>query len=143
MDEEEKTEFRSLKKEIRQELKLGEAELEPKEIARHNSNILERVFYLVFKILQLKEPSKFLHHSLQAVLKFVHLINVELISNLLKLLIQAANSFRSNKLKNNKFFLARLECVLTAEEVIQGPGQVLEIDDKEAAMHFYQILRDY
>ena len=39
--------------------------------------------------------------------------------------------------KDPNTLLMRLDCVYTIEEIINGPGQALEIDDKEACIAFY------
>jgi hypothetical protein len=50
-DQDEAAAEKHMKKELRTELKLGEAEMEPREIARHNASILEKLFYIFFKVL--------------------------------------------------------------------------------------------
>ena len=65
-----------VKEEVEKEFAEGESIIKNKELVRHNSNTLQELFYIYFKILVERMNSIFLKDCLDGVLKFVHLINI-------------------------------------------------------------------
>lgn len=65
-----------VKEEVQKEFAEGEAIIKNKEFVRANSNILQELFYIYFKILVERVNSIFLRDVLDGTLKFVHLINI-------------------------------------------------------------------
>ena len=82
-------EFKKLKKEVKGELKLSVADMTAKEIVKHNSDVLEKIYYIYFKVLTQPFPSKFYRTAMNGILKYVHLINVDMIWSLIMKLIES------------------------------------------------------
>jgi len=61
---------------------------------RNNSMILQELFYVYFKILVERLSSKYLKDALDGILTFAHLINVDLIRDMIEHLNIAAKIFR-------------------------------------------------
>lgn len=94
MNEDDKHALKSMKKELKEELKEGVSELTPQQIVRHNADILEKIFYIYFKVIKSEEISKFFNSAMNGILKHVHLINVDLISALVENLYICGRALR-------------------------------------------------
>lgn len=70
---------KKLLKEVQEEKEEAMADLDRKTIAKHNGELLSKIFYIYFKIIKAEKLSKFYDSALEGMLKFVHLINIELI----------------------------------------------------------------
>jgi nucleolar complex protein 3 len=64
-------------------LKEAEGDMKPKEIVIHNTEVLEKLYYIYFKILKREETSKFLISALNGILKYVHFISFDLILSII------------------------------------------------------------
>lgn len=83
-----------VKEEVNKEFAEGNAVIENKELVRHNSNILQELFYIYFKVLVERINSIFLKDCLDGILKYVHLINIELTQSLIEHIHASAGVFR-------------------------------------------------
>ena len=59
-------------------MKETEIDMKPKEIMKHNTELLEKLYYIYFKIIR-NDNSKYLIPALKGILKYIHLINFDLI----------------------------------------------------------------
>ena len=61
---------------------------------KSNSAILQEIFYIYFKIIVENVHSKYLKDSLDGILSFAHLINIDLITTLILYLDNSAQQLR-------------------------------------------------
>jgi hypothetical protein len=81
---------------------------------------------------------------LAGILNFAHLINIDLISEMIQHLNEAAIMFRQVWSKNPTIenLEIRLIIVFTMESILNGPLSVYNMDDISVTANFYKILRD-
>lgn len=122
-----------MKRELGEELQEGMTNLDPKTITQYNTQILEKLFYIYFKLIIRQPPSKFFIKALDGCLKYVHLISVNLIWDLEEKLAHCASNLRLYYKKRYvpEALSYRLFCVLAMEEILSGPGVTLNLDDKQ------------
>ena len=89
-----------------------------KGIVKNNSVILEKLFYIYFKVLTRNKISKFYKDGLNGLLKFVHKINVDLIWNIIENLKESCLKLRIQTDQQEN----RLLCILTINNIIDGPA---------------------
>lgn len=65
-----------MKEEVEKEFAEGNATLNKREVVRANSQVLQEIFYIYFKILVERNNSKYLPDILEGILTFAHLINI-------------------------------------------------------------------
>ncbi|KAM3135130.1 hypothetical protein pb186bvf_012776 [Paramecium bursaria] len=135
---------RKILKEVQQDKEEAQADIDKVTIAKHNGSILAKLFYIYFKIIKSDTLSKFYNQALDGILQYVHLINVDLIQNLLLVLVNAGKQLRKkqNKLNALSILDSRLQTVYTLTQIIDGPGQVFSMDDKETTAQLYTCLLD-
>lgn len=80
------------------------------------------------------------------ILRFVHMVNVDLIFNIVENLEETSNLLRNTHLKQNEinsnFLFKRLSVLYTRQEILHGPGNLLEIDEKGNIKILYQLILD-
>lgn len=118
--------------------------IDHKKITRINSELLQELFYIYFKVLLKRNYSQFLRDCLDGMLKFGHLINTSLIKSLIENLGQSTDSFRKlwQQSGDKRYLEAGLNVVFTAESIINGPAQVFSMADHREAVNFYRLLKD-
>ena len=133
-----------VKQEVNRDFAEGQVRIDHKKITRINSELLQEMFYIYFKILLKRSYSQFLKDCLDGMLKFGHLINTVLIKSLIENLSYSADTFRKLfKQTNDKQYIeAGLYVVFTAESIINGPAQVFSMADHREAVNFYRLLKD-
>jgi hypothetical protein len=133
-----------VREEVNKEFAEGEATISNKELVKSNSAILQEIFYIYFKILIEKINSKYVRDCLDGMLTFAHLINIDLISNLITHLDKSSQYFRDIWLQNkNQHVLEnRLLLVFASESLLNGPLSVYNMDDLKVTTNFFKILRD-
>ncbi|KAL4456085.1 hypothetical protein ABPG74_014046 [Tetrahymena malaccensis] len=141
-----KNELKKMKKELREELEEQDAEIDPKLLIKYNAQILEKVYYIYFKLIKRPSPTKFFTSVMDGIVKFIHMIDVNLIWDLIGCLQKSAQNMRqyTNK-KGGEDKLAlhkRMHCIYTVEAILNGPGQVFDVDDKEAILNFFHVMID-
>lgn len=82
-----------LMKELKEDLK-DESGMQAKTVFKGNIALLEKAFYLYFKVLCKPVMSKYYKDALNGILKHVHHINVELIWNILDKLKESFTKLR-------------------------------------------------
>ena len=92
-------------------------------LSRRQADALKELFTTYFRILKYRAGSSSLPHVLEGIAKFSHLINVELVVDLLEAL--------KTLIKADTLGLeASLNVVVAALSTMEGPGQALQIDDR-------------
>jgi nucleolar complex protein 3 len=132
-------------------LKAADAE-SLKERSRFAKGTLKQVVLIFFRILRSHKHSELLPPVLLGLSKFAHLLDVEIVSNLLtclKALIRsrmqrAEGSQLDTNTKSNEEDLSAevvLRCVLTSIRIMSGPAlRVLSSDETDLTRSFYSIL---
>ena len=89
---------------------------------------------ILFQILKSpNQAANLLPYVLQGLSRYAHLINVELVVDLLEVL--------KNLMANKKLtFASSLHCLIAAFETLQGPGQTLNIEVKEYYHFMYNLM---
>ena len=119
---------------IEADLKEGEATVDKIVLARNQSDTLQAVTLTYFRILKsdnLKALEPILPACLEGLAKFAHLINLDTVVDLLQVLKELLQNVDDLPLD------AALNCILTAFQTLQGPGQALKIDQKEYVVPLY------
>lgn len=88
--------------------------------------------------------SIFLKDALDGILKFVHLINIDLTQSLIEHIDVSANIFRDlwKVNKTPELMEIRLLIAFTGESIINGPLSVYNMDDIKMTKHLFRIMRD-
>lgn len=122
----------------------GQATLKKKDIVKSNSEVLQEIYYIYFKILVERPNSKFLADVLEGVLTFSHLINIDLTSTLIAYLDSATQHHRQLWLqsRNQHSLESRIRLAFTTESLLNGPLSVYNMDDLKATTALFTILRD-
>jgi len=120
-------------KKLEQDLKKAEAEENRDERKRIQREILTAVFLTYFRILKKAKHSNLLPYVLEGLARFAHLINVELLVNLLQVLRELVTSQQLS-------IFSSLHCALTAFQTLKLGGETLNIDLKTFYTEFYSIL---
>ena len=116
---------------IEEELKEGEARVDKVVLARAQADTLQAITLTYFRILKSENvPDEILPVTLEGLAKFVHLINIDTVMDVLAVL--------RDLLKRELPLDASLNCILTAFAALHGPGRELKIDQKEYIVPLYQ-----
>ena len=97
--------------------------------------IIEAIFGVYFYILKLEVSPKLLEPALQGMSKFAHLINVELILDLI-----AVVSEKLEKEGPKLSLPCKLHCISTTFKVLSGRGTSIEMDVRQHYTTIYEIL---
>ena len=125
--------------EIEDEMKEGDATVDKIVLARSQADTLHAVMLIYFRILKAENLSdsriaELLPPALEGLAKFAHLVNMDTVVDLLAVLKKMLKRVDSLPLD------AGLNCVLTAFQTLQGPGQEMQIDQKEYVTPLYGLL---
>eukprot|EP00980_Cylindrotheca_fusiformis_P029218 scaffold22756_cov198-Cylindrotheca_fusiformis.AAC.3 len=123
--------------EIESELQEGSGTVDKIVLARCQSETLQSVILTYFRILKSpdsKTKKNLLPVALEGLAKFVHLINMDTVVDLLDVLKRLLADVDSLPLE------ASLNCALTAFQALQGPGREMQIDQKEYITPLYSQL---
>lgn len=126
-----------LQAEIDQELEEGKATVDKILLARSQSDCLQAILLVYFRILKhdnLDRVKALLPAALSGLAKFAHLINLETVMDMLSVLQTLLKKVDHLPVD------AALNAVLTAFLTLQGPGKTLNIDPKEYIMPLYSQL---
>ncbi|KAJ0392375.1 hypothetical protein P43SY_011879 [Pythium insidiosum] len=117
-------------------LKEAEAVVDRHERDKTQADILHELVLIYFRILKQATYSTALPAVLEGLGKFAFLINLDIMIDLLKVLKAV--------LKEDILPLASaFQAVLTGLRTLQGPGQELQVDDKEFVDILYKLLRRF
>ena len=125
--------------EIQNEMKEGSSSVDKIVLARSQSDMLQAVTLIYFRILKsddltTEHIAELLPPALEGLAKFAHLINLETVVDLLAVLKTLLK--RVDELPLD----ASLNCILTAFQTLQGPGREMKIDQKEYITPLYSQL---
>jgi nucleolar complex protein 3 len=124
---------RKEEKELERDMRMAEAEQNREDKKQNQKEILKAVFLTYFRILKKARGSNLLPYVLEGLARFSHLINLELLVNLLQVLRELISSKKLS-------LLSSLNCALTAFQALKMEGDTLSIDLKDFYTEFYCIL---
>jgi nucleolar complex protein 3 len=120
-------------KEVEKELQETEAVESKKDRDLVQTEMLKVVFLLFFKILKNTKRSPILPNVLEAMAQFSHLINLDLLLNIVEVLKEVI-------VDPLVPLEASMNTVITAFNAIKLQGDTLEVDLKDFYVHFYKLL---
>jgi nucleolar complex protein 3 len=115
------------------DLKETEATESREKKTKLQTEVLQLVFAIYFRILKNSRHSPLLQPVLEGLAKFAHLISVDFFSDLMSVLHSLAET---GGLTNKECML----CVLTAFEILSGQGESLTIDSRQFYVQLYGAL---
>ncbi|KAF7304855.1 Nucleolar complex-associated protein 3 [Mycena kentingensis (nom. inval.)] len=125
------------KKEIDREFREAEAEVDKEERAITHTETLKLLFVLYFRIIKNTSPTPLLPAALQGISKYAHLVNVDFFKDLLKVLKElVVRQFD----EDDDHVQHRLQCIVTAFELLSGQGEALNIDLTDFIAHLYALI---
>eukprot|EP01122_Echinamoeba_exundans_P012133 TRINITY_DN5016_c0_g1_i3.p1 TRINITY_DN5016_c0_g1~~TRINITY_DN5016_c0_g1_i3.p1 ORF type:complete len:691 (-),score=154.31 TRINITY_DN5016_c0_g1_i3:2309-4381(-) len=124
---------RKEQKALDKEMQQAAAEQSREEKIRIQTETLKALFLLYFKVLKNLQKSPLLAPVLEGLSRFAHLINMDLLTNLLELLKDLVS-------KNKLSLASSLHCIVTAFQTFKLQGETLEVDLKDFYAHFYKIM---
>lgn len=137
-DEVKAKERKMMIKDLKTDLK-DEEKVAAKGAFKANVDLLEKVFYIYFKVLCKNNAiSKFYKDSLNGLLKHVHKINVDLIWSILDRLKDSCQKLRYKEDQQDN----RLLCIVTMNNILQGPAKDFQMDDLCVLTNLYTFLKD-
>jgi len=111
----------------------GRASADPVVRAACQAQALQEITLLYFRILKQVPPSVLLPVALEGLALVAHLINLDTVEDLMAVLQEQVYDSRLS-------VKAVLQCVCTALQTLQGPGQELQVDDKAFVLRLYQLM---
>ncbi|KAJ6596856.1 nucleolar complex-associated protein-domain-containing protein [Mycena vulgaris] len=133
------------KKEIDREFREAEAEVDKEERAVTHTETLKLLFVLYFSIIKNPRPTPLLSAALQGISKFAHLVNIDFFKDLLKVLKEliareADDDEEVDEADASKVVQLRLQCIVTAFELLSGQGEALNIDLSDFISRLYALI---
>ncbi|KAJ7709940.1 nucleolar complex-associated protein-domain-containing protein [Mycena rosella] len=133
------------KKEIDREFREAEAEVDKEERAITHTETLKLLFVLYFRIIKNPRPTPLLPAALQGISKFAHLVNIDFFKDLLKVLKEliareADGEEEEDETNASKDVQHRLQCIVTAFELLSGQGEALNIDLSDFIARLYALI---
>lgn len=120
-------------KELEKEMAIVSAEENRQEANKIQSELLKTIFLLYFKVLKTPEASNLLPSVLEGMAQFSHLINVDLILNLLEVL---KNLIQTTDMP----LIASMNCVITSFQTLRNLGDALNVDLKDFYTYLYGLI---
>eukprot|EP00743_Colponemidia_sp_Colp-15_P008433 GILK01009167.1.p1 GENE.GILK01009167.1~~GILK01009167.1.p1 ORF type:complete len:818 (-),score=179.17 GILK01009167.1:144-2567(-) len=118
---------------LQQELAEANAELTTAQKQKIHTELIKEVFVTYFRVLKLDSNSPLLPSVLRGLARFSHLVNVELVFDLIE-------AIKGLLAEETLPFSSAVNCVKTAFQTLEGPGQALTTDVKELYSHTYAFL---
>ncbi|KAJ7452460.1 nucleolar complex-associated protein-domain-containing protein [Mycena galericulata] len=133
------------KKEIDREFREAEAEVDKEERAVTHTETLKLLFVLYFRIIKNPRPTPLLPAALQGISKYAHLVNIDFFKDLLKVLKEliareADEKEELDEADASKDVQQRLQCIVTAFELLSGQGEALNIDLSDFIARLYALI---
>ncbi|KAJ7109342.1 nucleolar complex-associated protein-domain-containing protein [Mycena epipterygia] len=133
------------KKEIDREFREAEAEVDKEERAVTHTETLKLLFVLYFRIIKNPRPTPLLPAALQGISKYAHLVNIDFFKDLLKVLKElvareADDDEEVDEADASKDVHLRLQCIVTAFELLSGQGEALNIDLSDFISRLYALI---
>ncbi|KAJ6496645.1 nucleolar complex-associated protein-domain-containing protein [Mycena vitilis] len=134
------------KKEIDREFREAEAEVDKEERAVTHTETLKLLFVLYFRIIKNPRPTPLLPAALQGISKYAHLVNIDFFKDLLKVLKELIaresedEDEEEDEVDVSKDVQQRLQCIVTAFELLSGQGEALNIDLSDFILRLYALI---
>ncbi|KAJ7774788.1 nucleolar complex-associated protein-domain-containing protein [Mycena metata] len=135
------------KKEIDREFREAEAEVDKEERAVTHTETLKLLFVLYFRIIKNPRPTPLLPAALQGISKYAHLVNIDFFKDLLKVLKELVaregdddEEEEEEEVNASKDVEQRLQCIVTAFELLSGQGEALNIDLSDFISRLYALI---
>ncbi|KAJ7219237.1 nucleolar complex-associated protein-domain-containing protein [Mycena pura] len=133
------------KKKIDREFRDAEAEVDKEERAITQTETLKLLFVLYFRIIKNPRPTPLLPTALQGISKYAHLVNIDFFKDLLKVLKELIarevdEDEGACEANTNRDVLHRLQCIVTAFQLLSGQGEALNIDLSDFISHLYALI---
>ncbi|KAJ7156004.1 nucleolar complex-associated protein-domain-containing protein [Mycena crocata] len=134
------------KKEIDREFREAEAEVDKEERAVTHTETLKLLFVLYFRIIKNPRPTPLLPAALQGISKYAHLVNIDFFKDLLKVLKELVareaddDDDEEDEVDMSKDVQHRLQCIVTAFELLSGQGEALNIDLSDFISRLYALI---
>ncbi|KAJ6547529.1 nucleolar complex-associated protein-domain-containing protein [Mycena capillaripes] len=135
------------KKEIDREFREAEAEVDKEERAVTHTETLKLLFVLYFRIIKNPRPTPLLPAALQGISKYAHLVNIDFFKDLLKVLKELIareaddeEEDEADEVNTSKDVQQRLQCIVTAFELLSGQGEALNIDLSDFISRLYALI---
>lgn len=112
----------------------GSAIIDSKAMNKNQAAILKDLFNMYFRILKRTSPSSpLVGAALHGVAKYSHLINIDLVGDLVDVL--------GNMTKSDGMDLSSgLQCILAALRTLSGPGLELQMDDSHFLAYLFKLI---
>ncbi|KAJ7273676.1 nucleolar complex-associated protein-domain-containing protein [Mycena haematopus] len=133
------------KKEIDREFREAEAEVDKEERAVVHTETLKLLFVLYFRIIKNPRTTPLLPAALQGISKYAHLVNIDFFKDLLKVLKELVareddDEDDAEDTDASKDVQQRLQCIVTAFELLSGQGEALNIDLSDFISALYALI---
>ncbi|KAF7363412.1 Nucleolar complex-associated protein 3 [Mycena sanguinolenta] len=131
------------KKEIDREFREAEAEVDKEERAVTHTETLKLLFVLYFRIIKNPRTTPLLPAALQGISKYAHLVNIDFFKDLLKVLKELVTRESDEEVDDedtSKDVQQRLQCIVTAFELLSGQGEALNIDLSDFISALYALI---
>ncbi|KAH8117472.1 nucleolar complex-associated protein 3 [Phellopilus nigrolimitatus] len=139
---------------IEEEMREAEAEVDREERSSVQTETLKLLFVLYFRILKNDKPTPLLPAALQGISRFAHLVNIDFFRDLLQvlrdLIIQNAGTEETRTTDDTvqeeiltsdvRDMHRRLQCIVTAFELLSGQGEALNIDLTDFVNRLYAMI---
>ncbi|KAH9951376.1 nucleolar complex-associated protein 3 [Amylocystis lapponica] len=130
------------RQEITKEMREAEAEVDKEERAATHTETLKLLFVLYFRVLKNPAPTVLLPAALRGIARFAHLVNIDFFKDLMQVLkdIMAREPEDDEDSADADTTQRRLQCIITAFELLSGQGEALDIDLTDFINALYALL---
>nr|GAT58714.1 predicted protein [Mycena chlorophos] len=128
------------KKDIDREFREAEAEVDKEERAVTHTETLKLLFVLYFRIIKNPTPTPLLSAALQGISRYAHLVNIDFFRDLLKVLKELVGRETEPDDADHDSPQQRLQCIVTAFELLSGQGEALNIDLTDFMTQLYALI---
>ncbi|THH03855.1 hypothetical protein EW145_g5953 [Phellinidium pouzarii] len=143
-------------KAIEEEMREADAEVDHEERASVQTETLKLLFVLYFRILKNDQPTSLLPAALQGISRFAHLVNIDFFRDLLQVLRDHISRSTTDAVEGEEKekdisqeedikhdvqdMHRRLQCIVTAFELLSGQGEALNIDLTDFINQLYALI---
>ena len=126
-----------MQKEYKKSLKAAMAIQHQTKVHTRQRMIIESIFEVHFYILKMNTSHHLLEPALQGMSKFAHLINFELILDLIAVVSEKLET-EGDKLS----LICKLHCITTTFKILRGRGTAIEMDVRQHYQTVYEMLNE-
>ncbi|KAI8853921.1 CBF/Mak21 family-domain-containing protein [Chytridium lagenaria] len=132
-----------LEKEVQEEMKEAEAEVDREQRKRTHTETLKFVFTTYFRVLKGAKDSPLLPITLDGLSRFAHLINVDFFADLIKVLkeitFEQMKKF-DEEVADKGTTESALHCIVSAYRILSGQAEAINIDLRDFNSALYTLL---